>query len=538
MNISWLSRVKRALAKHSQKGLSVYVLCCAIVVFTLALLSSQEPVTKQSDVVKRTFSTYQSTIDPGAFPRKIWQSWKVDPLDFEERDLNCARSWVTKNPGYRYEVLTDDNDFQYVETHFGPNGLNRPDIVSVYQSLGAKIVKADLLRYLVMYIEGGVYVDIDVEALKPIERFIPDRFAEQDIDMIIGVEVDQPQFANHPILGPKSRSFVQWTFACKPRLPVMLHLVEKIVKWLVDMSETQQVPISELSLNFDDVISGTGPSAFTEAIIADISQRERKDITWDAFHNMDEAHLIGGVLVLTVEAFAAGQGHSDSGTHSSRNALVKHHYHASGWPALHPRYKHPVYGEVEACNWDESCVRLWDWSKSVFEALPLEEQLKQIAERQEAENAALQPLQPLNPPEQIDALAGAQPHDVHEPAVLQARHLVGPSPDTSAHLQPTVPITHTLSKAIAVASPSVSASAVKASVSLPLKQASRFTVHGSILPTWTQATHVSSFATVYLKASVIPNTVTKASLVSNIPTMAPEALSRSHGGWTDWMQQG
>jgi mannosyltransferase OCH1-like enzyme len=124
------------------------------------------------------------------FPKKIWQTWKIDPLGFEERDLTCARTWTQKNPGHRYEVLTDNNDVYYVETHFGPEGINRSDIVEVYRSLTAKIIKADLLRYLVIYVEGGVYADIDVEALKSIDRFIPERYSAADIDMVIGVEMD------------------------------------------------------------------------------------------------------------------------------------------------------------------------------------------------------------------------------------------------------------------------------------------------------------------------------------------------------------
>jgi len=146
----------------------------------------------------------------------------------------------------------------YVETHFGPSGFNRLDIVEMYRSLTAKIIKADILRYLVMYAEGGIYADIDVEALKPIDRFIPDRYDEARIDMIIGVEIDQPDFINHPILGPKSQSFCQWTFMSKPRLPVMLKLVDNIIDWLNDVSKRQNKPISDIVLDFDEVITGTG----------------------------------------------------------------------------------------------------------------------------------------------------------------------------------------------------------------------------------------------------------------------------------------
>jgi mannosyltransferase OCH1-like enzyme len=380
------SQLGGRIPKQIQRALPVYIACIIFLIF-LSNADSFRSSLKVAYVSKRDYA-YHSTlsiITGSKFPKKIWQTWKVDPLGFDRKDMAVAITWTTKNRGHRYEVLTDNNDLYYVETHYGPNGFNRPDIVEMYQSLTARIIKADLLRYLVMYVEGGVYTDIDVEALKPIDRFIPDRYDERDIDMVIGVEIDQPEFKNHSILGKKSESFCQWTFMCKPRLPVMMKLVDNILAWLNEVSKRQNVPLSDITLDFDEVISGTGPSAFTTAVLAEMSVRNGQEVTWETFHRMSESKLIGGVLVLTVEAFAAGQGHSDSGNHNSRTALVKHHYHASGWPVNHPRYNHPVYGEVERCNWEAECVRLWDDNRAAFEALPPEEQASQIATKQAAE---------------------------------------------------------------------------------------------------------------------------------------------------------
>lgn len=323
------------------------------------------------------------------FPPKIWQTWKVDPLHFEERDINTARSWTDRNPDWRYEVLTDGNDIRYVEYHYGPEGFNRPDIVAFYRDVKAAIIKADLLRYLIMYAEGGVYADIDVEAMKPMSKFIPERYDHSDINMVVGIEIDEIEWKDHPILGPKSRSFCQWTFMCKPQLPVMMRLVESIMSWLVEVARTQNVALGEVVLDFDEVISGTGPSAFTKAIIAQLNEDRQlesvdgqvpDEITWDTFHDLDESKLVDHVLVLNVEAFAAGQGHSDSGTHDTRHSLVRHHYHASNWPSRHPRYKHPAYGQVEDCNWNADCVHKWDADVANFKTLPKEEQTRLIAE--------------------------------------------------------------------------------------------------------------------------------------------------------------
>ncbi|KAM0200801.1 hypothetical protein ACHAPQ_008437 [Fusarium lateritium] len=315
-----------------------------------------------------------------SFPQKIWQTWKVDPLNFEDRDLITSRTWVNKNPGMRYEVLTDDNEIAFVEEHFGAGTvINRPDIVSFYKSINLHIIKADLLRYMVMYAQGGVYADIDVEALRPVYRFVPERYDEHDIDLIVGVEIDQPEFSDHPILGKKSKSFCQWTIISKPRQPVMLKLIEHIMAWLRDESRKQKVPLGDIQLTFDQVISGTGPSAFTSALLEQMNRNHRGGkVTWDLFHNMDESKVVGRVLVLDVEAFCAGQGHSNSGNHDSRGAMVKHHYHASNWPSKHPRYSHPAYGQVEDCNWNVECVRLWDENVAEYEKLSEEEKKVKI----------------------------------------------------------------------------------------------------------------------------------------------------------------
>ncbi|KAE9369772.1 glycosyltransferase family 32 protein [Stipitochalara longipes BDJ] len=388
---NWKPNLGGRLPKQIQRALPVYA-CLILFIVWLSYGNSFTPKFEVAQVKKRSTNGQKSISSdllsqksPTRFPKKIWQTWKIDPLGFEDRDLNCARTWTQKNPGHRYEVLTDNNDLYYVQTHFGPEGIDRSDIVDVYTALTAKIIKADLLRYLVMYIEGGIYADIDVEALKPIDRFIPDRYNEGDIDMVIGVEIDQPDFVAHPILGPKSMSFCQWTFMCKPGLPVMMRLIENIMIWLNELSKKQGVPISDLKLDFDEVISGTGPSAFTTAVLAEMSIKNGYDVTWDTFHNIPESKVVGGVLVLTVEAFAAGQGHSDSGNHNARTALVKHRYHASKWPTAHPRYKHPVYGEVEKCNWEVECVKMWDYNTALFEGLTEEEKQKLIIEKNQAD---------------------------------------------------------------------------------------------------------------------------------------------------------
>jgi mannosyltransferase OCH1-like enzyme len=162
------------ISRRIRKNFRRVVLVC-VAYFVLVLFYPQAsffgPSLKATDVMNRVLSHQPHLqVTNTTFPKKIWQTWNVGPLFFEERELNRSRSWVSENPGFLYEVLTDDNGLQYVETRYGPYGLNRPDIVEIYRELSLIIIKADLLRYLVMYADGGVYTDIDVEALKPVNK--------------------------------------------------------------------------------------------------------------------------------------------------------------------------------------------------------------------------------------------------------------------------------------------------------------------------------------------------------------------------------
>ena len=83
--------------------------------------------------------------------------------------------------------------------------------------------------------------------------------------------------------------------------------------------------------------------------------------------------------------------------------MVKHHFHASSWPTNHPRFKHPVYGEVEKCNWNMECVKLWDANTAFFDSLPEEERLKivGIKETKDAKKAELAASSPMGLAEQM-----------------------------------------------------------------------------------------------------------------------------------------
>lgn len=75
---------------------------------------------------------------------------------------------------------------EFVQHHFS----NEPKIVEAYNSLPNAGMKSDLLRYLILDVEGGVYTDTDTMALKPIDVWVSPGLRDQ-IRLIVGIEFDR-----------------------------------------------------------------------------------------------------------------------------------------------------------------------------------------------------------------------------------------------------------------------------------------------------------------------------------------------------------
>jgi len=88
-------------------------------------------------------------------PRIIHQTW-FEPVT-PEKYPNMARlieSW--KRSGWEYIFYDDDSSSEFISLHFPP------EVREAYDSIIPGAFKADLFRYCVLLIKGGIYADMDV----------------------------------------------------------------------------------------------------------------------------------------------------------------------------------------------------------------------------------------------------------------------------------------------------------------------------------------------------------------------------------------
>ena len=221
-----------------------------------------------------------------SFPRKIWQTAKTGPARLDEDDRNSVRSWMTTNPQHRYEILTQYSGESYVKDRFP----HRPDIQEVFVGLQDPILRADFIRYLVLLGDGGAYSDMDTMSLKPIEDWIPSAYAKK-VNLVVGVEYDKldgQRWGDWPL----DLQFCTWAILAKPGHILMERTVDRVIGRLKALALEQKTTVSGIHASYDDVLSTTGPSLFTEAVIEGLAESTGTDFTWQNITGMTESRLV------------------------------------------------------------------------------------------------------------------------------------------------------------------------------------------------------------------------------------------------------
>ncbi|KAF6822589.1 initiation-specific alpha-mannosyltransferase [Colletotrichum musicola] len=261
-------------------------------------------------------------------PPKIWQimlpkfrdqKGKVDPEALKE-----TKTWLAMNPDYIYTLVGDVGGRDFINRHFGHNKT----IVSTFEALPNVGMKSDLLRYLILNVEGGVYTDTDTLALKPIDDWVPAPF-RNDTRLIVGIEFDQ---RNGGLWADISHSlqFCQWTIAAAPGHPVFQRMVSRVIRSLEELA-SKYGDDPEWTPSSFEVMNSTGPAAWTDVVWEYLQETDENLTDIRNLSSLGPPRLFRDALVLPIDGFGVGQPHSGSTNDGSfpDGALVKHMFGGS-----------------------------------------------------------------------------------------------------------------------------------------------------------------------------------------------------------------
>ncbi|KAI8844043.1 nucleotide-diphospho-sugar transferase [Chytriomyces cf. hyalinus JEL632] len=99
-------------------------------------------------------------------PRIIHQSWKTHDIP-KDRFGNWDETWKLQNPEYKYILWDDTENEALIRNHY-------PWFLNQYLSYDRGINRADAVRVFYMHKFGGVYVDLDIAAYKPLDNLLLD----------------------------------------------------------------------------------------------------------------------------------------------------------------------------------------------------------------------------------------------------------------------------------------------------------------------------------------------------------------------------
>jgi inositol phosphorylceramide mannosyltransferase catalytic subunit len=159
-------------------------------------------------------------------PKTIYQSWKTKNLSGEMQ--KAVDTIKMLNPSYQH-LLYDDKDCRnFLLEHLGENYAN------AFDNLTSGAFKCDFWRYAVLYVNGGVYLDIDMIPKEPFDKIL------RKSDTFVSAE----DRTIHDSVG-----IYQAFIAVVPRHPIMLTCL--------NLSFSN---IAQRKTGFGDTLAITGPA--------------------------------------------------------------------------------------------------------------------------------------------------------------------------------------------------------------------------------------------------------------------------------------
>jgi len=140
---------------------------------------------------------------------------------------NNLNKILENNPNYEYRLITDDIGIELIKKYFDNYTLN------AFLKLNLGSAKGDFLRYIAMYIYGGVYLDLDSSI-------------ELNLDLFIENNKQFYFFWDH------DDNIQQWCFMSVPRNPIILDIIKQVVKRIYNGE--------------NNIFLATGPTVVTDVI--------------------------------------------------------------------------------------------------------------------------------------------------------------------------------------------------------------------------------------------------------------------------------
>ena len=179
----------------------------------------------------------------------------------------CLKKYRMLYPDYHIIIHDNQDIYQIIDEYY-------PEYLEKIKKINIGAVLADIFRYLILYLEGGIYSDFDCEPIKRIDDLL-----EKNISTILCYEFHSdfiPDIKNNKLLHKDHLAtkiygfqFCQYFMISEPKQNVFLKMFLSITSRL---DELIQLNVDD-TLYIKNVINITGPSGFTKIVVDNMTEK-------------------------------------------------------------------------------------------------------------------------------------------------------------------------------------------------------------------------------------------------------------------------
>jgi hypothetical protein len=180
-----------------------------------------------------------------AIPRifhQVWVGGKPVPAKFRP----WQESFRRHHPDWEYRLWDDAACLALIRERF-------PAAAERWQAITQLAQRADVARYMILAVHGGLYADIDCECRRPLD------FLRPEDELVVAEELRTDSRKVRELYRTRrGLLYCQWAFLARPGHPFLHALVREV------MDRLDRRMADDLLVN---VVDQTGPGAFTDVLV-------------------------------------------------------------------------------------------------------------------------------------------------------------------------------------------------------------------------------------------------------------------------------
>lgn len=159
-----------------------------------------EPGVIQFDYIPQTIKRKETKYTRTKIPRTLVQTFKTNYVGTEI--IKNTKRMLNKNKTFNYMFVDDSLGIKTIKENFEPH------VLEAFLKLKAGAAKGDFIRYCVLYVYGGIYVDFDSEIITNLESYL-------NYDFVF--------------MYDGAPNLVQWFFMTTPKHPLFEVIIKEMV---------------------------------------------------------------------------------------------------------------------------------------------------------------------------------------------------------------------------------------------------------------------------------------------------------------------